>query len=63
MSQRPGRLKPPGVPTSLDSSASHRDDLRVVLDMLDVITATTKDVVREEARFLHTSQYLRGSLS
>ena len=46
MSQRPGRLKPPDVPTSLDGSVSHRDELRAVLDMLDVITATTKDVVR-----------------
>jgi hypothetical protein len=51
MSRRPGRLKPPEVPTSLDPSASHWDEVRVVLDMLDDIIATTKDVVREEARF------------
>lgn len=54
MSHRPGRLKPPDIPTSLDSSASHLDELRVVLDMLNVIIAITKDVVREEARFFHT---------
>jgi hypothetical protein len=53
ISRRPGRLKPPDVPTPLDRSASHRDQVRVVLDMLDDITATTKDVVREEACFLH----------
>jgi hypothetical protein len=46
MSWRPGRLKPPEVPTF-----SHRGEVRVVLHMLDVITATTKDVIREEARF------------
>ena len=51
MSRRPGRLKPPEVPTT---PASHRDEVRVVLDMLDDITATTEDVVREEARFFHT---------
>jgi hypothetical protein len=54
MSRGPGRLKPPEVPTSLDRTASHRDEVKVVLDMLDVITATTKDVIREEARFFHT---------
>jgi hypothetical protein len=54
MSRHPGRLKPPDVPMPLDRSASHRDEVRVVLDMLDDITATTKDVVREEARFFHT---------
>jgi hypothetical protein len=48
MSRRPGRLKPPEVPTT---PASHRDEVRVVLDMLDDITATTEDVIREEARF------------
>ena len=53
LSRRPGRLKPPEVPISIDHSASHRDEVRVVLDMLDVITATTKDVIRE-ARFFHT---------
>jgi hypothetical protein len=54
MSRRPGRLKPPEGPTSLDPSASHRDEVRVVLDMLDDIIATTKDVVREEAHFFYT---------
>jgi len=52
MSRRPGRLKPPEAPTSLALSASHRDEVRAVLDMLDDITTTT-DVVREEARFSH----------
>jgi hypothetical protein len=50
MLRRPGRLKPPEVAMSLDCSASHRDEVRVVLD---IITATTKDVVREVARFFH----------
>jgi hypothetical protein len=54
MSRRPGRLKPPEISTSLDSSASHRDEVRIVMDMLDDITATTRDVVRQEARFFHT---------
>ena len=53
LSRRPGCLKPPEVPISLDHSASHRDEVRVVLDMLDEITATTKDVIRE-ARFFQT---------
>ena len=42
MPGRPGRLKPPEVlPTT---SASHRDEVRVVLDILDDITATVEDV-------------------
>ena len=53
ISRRPGRLKPPDVPTPLDRSAFHRDEVRDILDMLDGITATTRDVVREEACFLH----------
>jgi len=59
MSRRPGRLKPPEIPTSLDPSASHRDEVRVVLDMLDDIIATTKDVVREEARFMLRTMFTR----
>jgi len=51
MQGRLGRLKPPEVPTT---PASYRDEVRAVLDMLDDITATTKDVVREGARFFHT---------
>jgi hypothetical protein len=50
MSRRLGRLKPPDVPTT---PASHRDEVRVVMDILDDITATTENVVREEARFFH----------
>jgi len=46
-SRRPGRLKPPNIPTSLDDSDSHLDEIRGVLDMLDTITTTTKDIVRE----------------
>jgi len=48
--RRRGRLKPPNIPTSLDSidySVSHRDELRRVLDMLDTIADTTKNIVRE----------------
>lgn len=56
MPGRPGRLKPPEVlPTTC---ASHRDEVRVVLDILDNITATVEDVIREEARFLHTDANL-----
>ena len=53
LSRRLGRLKPPEVPISLDHCASHWDEVRVVLDMLDVIIATTKDVI-QEASFFHT---------
>lgn len=52
MRPRRGRLKPPNILTSPDSSISHRDELRFVLDMLDTITDTTEDIVREvEVRF------------
>ena len=38
--------------------ASHRDEVRIVLDMLDDITSTTEDVIWEEARFFHTDANL-----
>ena len=40
------------------TSASHRDEVRVVVDMLDDITATVEDLIREEARFFHTDANL-----